>query len=136
MEAIITNMGLLEFAKVVKCVADLKKPMTGGEEISHKVTGWKSIGISRIMKSSWNGLAFTCFIFCLSQHEKNGRECFCSMELAKDCARIRANVVRPKPFNLNKYIKNIEKEIVEDGKRLEVLENSARADPQARIFRR
>ena len=82
----------------------MKKPLTGGEPIPNTIL-WKANAIGLLLKSSWNGLAFTCFIFCVSQHEKNGREGFCSMELAQDCAKIRANVTKPKPINIEKFKK-------------------------------
>jgi hypothetical protein len=58
------------------------------------------------------------------------------MELAKDFAKVRANVTKPKPINLEKFKKDMEKEIKDHEKKLEILENSGRADPRARKFRR
>ena len=58
------------------------------------------------------------------------------MELAKDFAKVRANVTKPKPINLEKFKKDKEKEIKDHQKKLETLENSGRADPKARMFRR
>ena len=55
--------------------------MTGGDKLSDGL-GWKETIISTMLKNSFEGYAFTCFIFCVSQHEKNGREGWNTMELA------------------------------------------------------
>ena len=128
-------MQMVEFRKLIGHFASLKKPYGGGQDIPAGI-GWKNSAIGLLMKESWNGLAFTCFIFCVSQHERNGREGFCTMELAKECARLRAKVVKPKPIKLEKFRKDLQQGIKDDEKKLVGLENSNRADPKARMFRR
>jgi len=56
----------------------LKKPLTGGDKLPDGV-GWKEINITRILKSSFNGYAYTGFILCISQCEQNGGETFYTM---------------------------------------------------------
>ena len=103
LEAIFTNIGLLELAKVVGNVTKLKKPLTGGDKLPDGVD-WKQHAITRLIKSSFEGLAFTCLIFCVSQHEKNGREGYNSMEMAQVFSKLRCNVVKPKPFNYDRMV--------------------------------
>jgi hypothetical protein len=67
LEAIITNFSLTLLARVVGNIAALKKPLTGGEKIPDS-TCYKESAITRILKNSWDGTAFTIFLFCLSQH--------------------------------------------------------------------
>ena len=134
-EAIMTNLGLLELQKVVNHVTALKKPLTGGETLPNSV-GWKATAITKLIKSSFNGGAFTCLIFCISQHEKNGREGFNSMEVAQSFSKLKCNVTKPKPFDFDKFVKDTETELASDRKKLEELEDSNRNDAKARLRRR
>lgn len=104
LEAVITNYSLTVLARVVGQIAELKKPLTGGEKIPEK-TYYKESGITRILKNSWNGTAFTIFLFCLSQHERNGGESWSTMEFAERCSKLKANVTRPKPFKVSELVK-------------------------------
>ena len=78
-QAIGTNFSLTTFNKVLNNVTNLKKPLTGGDKLPDGV-GWKEINITRILKSSFNGYAYTGFILCISQCEQNGGETFYTMQ--------------------------------------------------------
>ena len=75
LEAVMINYSLLVFARVIFAVTGLKKPIENGAKIPDK-TSWKETAITRILKSSFNGTAFSSFLFCLSQAESNSGESF------------------------------------------------------------
>jgi len=75
LEAVMINYSLLVFARVIFAVTGLKKPIENGAKIPDK-TSWKETAITRILKSSFNGTAFSSFLFCLSQAESNSAESF------------------------------------------------------------
>ena len=102
-------------ARVVGNIAALKKPLTGGEKIPDG-TCYKETAFTRILKNSWNGTAFTVFLFCMSMHPRNGGESWCTMEMAERCSKLRANVTRPKPFNLKELIKEYKESIISNTK--------------------
>ena len=104
LEAIVTNYSLTILARVVGNMAALKKPLTGGQKIPES-TFYKESAITRILKNSWDGTAFTIFLFCLSQAERNGGESWCTMEFAERCSKLKANVTRPKPYKLKDLMK-------------------------------
>ena len=64
-QAMGTNFSLSTFTRVLGNVTNLKKPITGGEKLPDGV-GWKEINITRVLKSSFSGYAFSGFILCLS----------------------------------------------------------------------
>ena len=64
-EGVMTNWTLYELTRSLNSVIDLKKPLTGGEEIPRGVV-WKMFSLSRLLKASYNGAAFTSSIFCIS----------------------------------------------------------------------
>ena len=65
LEAAMTNFNLLALQRVITNVINLPKPIKNGKELPAS-TFWKLVGITRILKSSFNGLAHTAFIYCLS----------------------------------------------------------------------
>ena len=65
MEAICTNYSLTVFARVMGNVGTMKKTLTGGEPIPAGLC-WKETPITRILKNTFNGGAFTSFMFCIS----------------------------------------------------------------------
>jgi len=71
------NWSLYHFARTIWDIAAVtpKKPLTGGEKIPSSIW-WRGTGFTKNLKSSLNGLAFTAFILCFSQHPKNGGETF------------------------------------------------------------
>lgn len=95
--------------EVIKHVNTLPM-LTGGQHLDGK-SRWKSQVITCLLKSSLDATAFTCAIFCLSMHEKNGREGFVSMEMAKDFANMRGKITRPEAFNIYKRIAKTEKDL-------------------------
>ena len=105
-------------ARVVGNIAALKRPLTGGEKIPDG-TSYKETAFTRILKNSWNGTAFTVFLFCVSMHPRNGGESWCTMEMAERCSKLRANVTRPKPFKLKELIKGYKESIISDTKVLQ-----------------
>lgn len=101
------NMTLTCFAKVVDQMQDLKKPITDGKQIPRHIT-WKQVVITRVLKHSFNGMAFTTFIFCCSQHEHNSGESWCTCTFSKGCAKLKSKVRRPKPVSIKNMIKEKE----------------------------
>lgn len=65
LEAIMINYSLTVFARVIFAVTNLKKPLVHGAKIPDK-TCWKETAITRILKTSFNGHAFSSFLFCIS----------------------------------------------------------------------
>lgn len=108
---IMINMTLTNFAKVVDSVTTLKKPITDGAELPKSIM-WKEAFVSRVIKESFNGLAFTNFVFCASQEEYNGGESWCTIKFAQNCAKMKSKVCRPKPLDIAALIKKNEAEIV------------------------
>lgn len=134
LEAIMTNYSLTVLARVVGNIASLKKPLTGGEVIPNS-TQWKEVAITRVLRSSFDGSAFTCFIIAVSQAQRNGGESWCSMQFAERCSKLRAYVTKPKPQNIAATIKKYEGTIVADTHTLINLRSSPRMDPNAITFR-
>ena len=99
-----TNYTLTVLARVISNIGDLKKPLTGGEKIPDGLC-WKETPITRILKSSFNGSAFTSFMFCMSQADRNGGESWCTMKFAENCAKLKANVAKIKPFKYAAMLK-------------------------------
>ena len=64
-ELIMINWSLTVFARVMFSVGNLKKPIERGAEVPVK-TCWKETAITRMLKTSFNGLAFSSFLFCMS----------------------------------------------------------------------
>lgn len=89
-------MTLTNFAKVVDAITHLKKPITDGGAIPGNVT-WKETIITRTIRESFNGLAFTNFIFCVSQQDYNGGESWCTIKFAQNCSKMKSKVCKPKP---------------------------------------
>ena len=131
----IINMTLTCFAKVVQAVTDLKKPLTNGQDIPRHIT-WKEVVITRVMKESFNGMAFTQFVFCASQNPKNGGESFATIKFSKNCAKMGTSVVRPKGKNWKTLIKDKETAIANNEKKIVKLQATARTDPlQINIYK-
>jgi hypothetical protein len=63
LEAIFTNISLVTFSQILISLQK-GKTLTGGEKLPN--ADWKGTSITRILKTSLNGLAFSCFIFCIS----------------------------------------------------------------------
>ena len=83
--------------RVIDNVTRLKKLLTGGETIPNN-TGWKESPLTQILRSSFDGTAFTVFIFCLSSSNENGGESWCSMEFADRVQKLKSNVQKPMPL--------------------------------------
>jgi hypothetical protein len=56
------------------------KIVTGGQEIP-KSCGWKESTITQMMKSCFDGTAFSSFILCISTSDKNSGESFYTLKL-------------------------------------------------------
>ena len=104
-EGVATNWSLYELTRSIYSVIDLKKPLTGGEEIPKEAL-WKRFPISRLLKASYNGSAFTSSIFCISQHPKNGGETFHSVQMGEHFSKLKSNVTRGKDKSIKGLIKN------------------------------
>jgi hypothetical protein len=118
MIAIGTNFSLSTLARVITNVGNFKKPITGGEKLPDGCQ-WKEINVTRLLKTSFSGYAFTGFLLACSQHPKNGGETFYTMQFAEICNKMRANVKRPPPFNLNEALKKHTEKLKEHQKGLE-----------------
>lgn len=65
MIAIGTNFSLSTLNRVIVNVAAFKKPVTGGEKLPDGCQ-WKEINVTRLLKTSWSGYAFTGFVLAVS----------------------------------------------------------------------
>jgi hypothetical protein len=111
-EAIQTNFSLLSLSKVISNISNLKKPLVGGEKVPDG-SSYKEMPLTRILKSMFDGSAFSIFVFCLSSHARNGGESFCTMEFADKCNKLKVGIKRVAPKNLENYMKQLQKEIDE-----------------------
>ena len=112
-EAIMINYSLTVFARVIFSVTNLKKPIERGGEIPTK-TCWKETSITRMLKSSFNGLAFSSFLFCLSPAENNSGESWSTTLFAEQCAILKTKVTRPKDIKISAAISEEESAIKTD----------------------
>jgi hypothetical protein len=112
-EGIMINYSLTVFARVIFSVTNLKKPIERGGEIPTK-TCWKETSITRMLKSSFNGLAFSSFLFCLSQAESNGGESWSTTQFAKECSILKTKVTRPKDVKISAAIAEEKENIKKD----------------------
>ena len=123
-------MSLTFFAKNVGLFSELKKPVIDGNEIPRHIN-WKESFVTRVTKESFNGLAFTNFVFCASQEDYNGGESWCTVKFAQNCGKMNSKVCRPKPKDIKALLKKAQDEIVQHEKTIENHEKSARRDPRA-----
>ena len=112
-ESMWTNFSLTILGRVILSIADLKKPVTPGED-PPMFTNWKFVGITRILKSSFNGMAFTSFILCFSQTPSNSGETYYTMKFGLDPARLDAIVIKPKARSLKSMIDEQKKLLIEN----------------------
>ena len=61
--SMLLNFTLTMMSQVVSQLAELKRPITDGNDIPRHIN-WKDYFITRVMKDAFNGLSFTQFIFC------------------------------------------------------------------------
>jgi kinesin family protein 5 len=80
-EAITINFSLYLLSRVIDHLAGMKKPLTGGAAIPAGC-GYKEQALTRCLSSSWNGGAFTTFLFCVSMHERNQGETFNTLKMS------------------------------------------------------
>jgi len=134
MEAWGVNFILSVLTRVIVSVADLPKPVpVGADPPMH--SDWKFLAITRMLKSSFNGHAFTSFILCYSQAELNSGESYYTLKFGKDPARLRARVVKLDGIPLKQLISEQKKKLVENEKSLESLMRTQRRDPKNRVIR-
>lgn len=107
-QAWMINFTLSIFARAVLAVGELKKPLTGGEKLPPSCSVWKETGITKTLKDSFNGMAFTSIMICLSGHPANGGESFATLQFADNCKKMRANIVKPKQLSMPALIKECE----------------------------
>ena len=96
----------------------MKKPLVGGEKVPDG-SSWKEMPLTRILKSMFDGSAFSIFVFCLSSHSRNAGESHSTMEFADKCTKLKSGVNRLPPKNLEKWTKELQKEIDVQKKALE-----------------
>jgi len=113
-----TNFSLLIFSKIISNISNLKKPLVGGEKIPDG-SSYKEIPLSRVLKSMFDGSAFSIFVICISSHPRNGGESFSTMEFADKSKKLKTGVKRLPPKNLEKFKASLQKEIDEQSKALE-----------------
>ena len=119
-EAIMINYSLTVFARVIFGVTNLPKPIMNGGKIPDK-TCWKETAITRILKTSFNGQAFSSFLFCISQAESNSGESWSTMNFAEQCSILKTKITRTKPIKIKANIANEENAMAADKKQLDKL---------------
>lgn len=65
LQATYVNFSITTFAKVLNLMAGENKTITGGQDIP-KTVSWKESTITKMMKSCFDGTAFSSFIICVS----------------------------------------------------------------------
>lgn len=109
LQTIYTNFSILQFTRVLEVISRMGT-LTGGAPIPPGVP-WKEVPITQIMKSSFDGSAFTSFILCVSQHEKNTSESWYTMRFGQAASRLKSNVSKPKAHNLERMMRDREREM-------------------------
>ena len=78
-------------AKVIANISNLKKPLVGGEKVPDG-SSYKEMPLTRILKSMFDGSAYSIFVFCLSSHPRNGGESYSTMEFAEKCYKLKVGI--------------------------------------------
>ena len=50
-------------------------------------------------------MAFTVFVYCVSQAEANGGETWCTLDFAKECHKLTTRVVKTKGVSIDSLLK-------------------------------
>lgn len=95
-EGCMTNVSLLSISKCVNALSLLKKPLTGGEKIPPSIPYKEFLTTKVFMRPMFNGLSYAIFNFCISQHEANSGETWCSMEFANKVKEL-VSVIKQQP---------------------------------------
>ena len=99
-----TNYALISLSRIIRHMISMKKVVTGGEEIPPG-SCWKEMCLTRVLKSTFNGMAFTVFVYCVSQAEANGGETWCTLDFAKECHKLTTRVVKTKGVPIESLLK-------------------------------
>mmetsp|Transcript_4879 Transcript_4879/g.8360 ORF Transcript_4879/g.8360 Transcript_4879/m.8360 type:complete len:161 (+) Transcript_4879:166-648(+) len=105
---IMTNVSLTTMTRVIHNISLLPKPIKAGDALPAG-TQWKETAITRIIKSSFNGLALTAFIINVSQIEDNGSETWCAMNFGQRTSKLKTDVSKPPSTTVKKFIKMIKR---------------------------
>mmetsp|Transcript_6854 Transcript_6854/g.11063 ORF Transcript_6854/g.11063 Transcript_6854/m.11063 type:complete len:195 (-) Transcript_6854:22-606(-) len=135
MEAAMTNYSLYVLQRVISAITLLPKPTRDGKDIPNS-TCWKEHAITRILKESFNGRAFTSMIFPLSQAVSNSGESYHTMDFGKGASKLSNFITKPPAKKLSALIEAEKKGKVEHETTLAKLRETARIDNMAIMNRK
>ena len=83
-----------------------------------KTISWKESTITRMMKSCFDGTAFSSFIICISTAEKNAGESHCAMKFGLAASKLKSRITKPVPKKLAWRLKMTRETIADLTKKL------------------
>lgn len=101
-QATYINFSITTFTRVLEQMSRMK-PVTGGDGL-HKTIEWKGSTITKMMKSCFDGTAFSSFIICISTADKNAGESYHAMKFGHAASKLKSHVTLPKPIDIEKEI--------------------------------
>jgi len=66
---------------------------------------WKESTITKMMKSCFDGTAFSSFIICISQSPANSGESHLALKFGESSSKLKTNVTKPTPYKIEAKIK-------------------------------
>lgn len=108
-QCVYVNFSITTFTRVLEAMGRMKT-VTGGLDLPKDVP-WKESTITKIMKSCFDGTAFSSFILCVSTADKNSGETFHTCKFGQAAAGLKSKVTKPKQINSKARITAIETDI-------------------------
>lgn len=103
-QACYINFSITTFTRVLEQMSRMK-PVTGGQDLD-KTISWKESTITKMMKSCFDGTAFSSFLVCISTAEKNSGESYHAMKFGHAASKLKSNVTKPKLIGIKTKIRD------------------------------
>lgn len=114
-----TNSSLLVLSKCVLELNRINKPLSDGAKIPASVP-YKEFMLTKVfLRPCFNGRSYAVFNFCISQHEQNSGETWCSMEFANKVKELKSIIKQAPAKKTAQAIADKEAEIKKAEKALE-----------------
>ena len=111
------NNSITTFARVLENISRTKV-VTGGQPLPKDIP-WKESTITKIMKSCFDGTAFSSFIICISTADKNSGEAYHSCKFGAAAAGLKSKITKPKQLASKAQMEQIAASIKDINKQLE-----------------
>ena len=116
-QMVYVNISITTFTRVLETMSRMKT-VTGGQDLP-KTCPWKESTITKIMKSCFDGTAFSSFILCLSTADKNSGEAYHTCKFGAAAGGLKSKITLPKQINSKSNIAAIETDMKRMNKELE-----------------